>query len=119
MGGSGTLGLVLRNAGDADTSISGRLPDAGVPFARVGTGVFSGVKPDRPGAVEYTFAPTAVGPFSETLIVESNAGNVAVTLRGTGGSVAADFVIEGDVDLADLQTLQACFNGPNWPAACP
>ena len=26
---------------------------------------------------------------------------------------------DGDVDLSDFATFQACFNGPNRPAACP
>jgi GH15 family glucan-1,4-alpha-glucosidase len=32
---------------------------------------------------------------------------------------AADFDLDGDVDLTDFSTFQGCFNGPNRPAAQP
>jgi len=33
-------------------------------------------------------------------------------------TVPADLDFDGDVDLADFQTFQGCFNGPNRPTAC-
>ena len=32
---------------------------------------------------------------------------------------SAGFAAASDADLADSQHFQACFNGPNRPAACP
>ncbi len=43
---------------------------------------------------------------------------VSVTV-GDCDAADADFDNDGDVDLNDFSTFQACFNGPNRPPACP
>ena len=84
IGSSITVNLTIQNTGDARSFINGQFPAASAPFARVGTGIFSGLKPNASTTCAYTFAPAAVGPFSQSLKFLSNAGPVSVTISGTG-----------------------------------
>ncbi|TAL08928.1 MAG: hypothetical protein EPO02_11585 [Nitrospirae bacterium] len=102
--GSGvTVSMIIQNTGDAGSFINGQFPAASAPFARVGTGIFSGLKQNAYTACPYTFHPTAIGPFSQNLMFLSNAGPVSVTISGTGVSVCrADFNADGLFDGQDI-----------------
>ncbi|HYC53459.1 MAG TPA: choice-of-anchor D domain-containing protein, partial [Candidatus Binatia bacterium] len=86
VGSSITTAITIRNTGDEGSFINGQFPAASAPFARVGTGIFTGLKTDASTTCEYTFAPTAVGAFSQKIEILSNAGAMSVTISGTGSA---------------------------------
>lgn len=104
VGSSRTLVLGAENAGDPDTSLNGRFPEAKAPFFRVGNGVFSGVRPGRAAANKYSFFPTTTGEVTQHLAFESNAGPVIVTLtgRGVAPTCFGDLNQDGQVNTTDL-----------------
>jgi hypothetical protein len=76
--------MIIKNTGAAGSFINGSFPAASGPFARVGNPVFGGLKQDALTTCEYSFNPPELGPFSQTLTFLSNAGAIAVTIRGVG-----------------------------------
>ena len=84
VGSSITVNMTIQNTGGAESFINGQFPAVSAPFARVGSGLFSGLRQDAHSTCAYSFAPTAVGPFSQDLAFLSNAGPVSVTISGTG-----------------------------------
>jgi hypothetical protein len=55
-------------------------------------------------------------PFNG-LIDEVRISNIARVFGRTTAAAPGDFDLDGDVDLVDFLTFQACFNGPNRPPA--
>ncbi|MFT3683609.1 MAG: hypothetical protein QM783_01575 [Phycisphaerales bacterium] len=86
VGSSKTLGLMVSNTGAPETSINGRFPaPSGGPLTRVSNAdLFSGLHGGQWSAMPYTFTPTAVGPFSQTVTIVSTGGNATVTITGRG-----------------------------------
>ncbi|MBL0927635.1 MAG: hypothetical protein IBJ11_08280 [Phycisphaerales bacterium] len=84
IGSQATAQLVVENSGHAGSCINGQFPDAAAPFARTGSGAFSGLQPTAAMTCAYTFRPTSAGPVSQTLTLVSNSGPVSVTIRGVG-----------------------------------
>ena len=116
IGSSKTLGMLISNAGDANTALNGVFPTATAPFARVSaTGAFSALHTCEYKAATYTFSPTSIGPFSQTLIFASDGGNSAVTIRGDGvpaTTCPADFDGDGTVDFFDYDAFVMAFETP-------
>lgn len=83
IGSSVTRNMIITNTGSAGSFINGQFPVASAPFARVGTGIFSGLKPNEFAACPYTFTPSSIGGFGAGAMFLSNAGSVVVTLSGT------------------------------------
>ncbi len=79
VGSSVTVNMIIQNTGGAGSFINGQFPAASAPFARVGTGIFSGLSQNTDTACPYTFTPAAAGPFSQNLVFLSDAGAVNVT----------------------------------------
>jgi hypothetical protein len=84
VGTSSTHGMIIKNTGAAGSFINGSFPAASAPFARVGNSVFGGLKQDALTTCEYSFTPLELGSFSQTLTFLSNAGPIAMTIRGVG-----------------------------------
>jgi len=112
LGESKTLFMAATNMGDEGSCINGIFPEASGAFARVGTGVFSSLKPGGAAACGYTFTPSGFGSSEQTQLMTTNAGLVLVTLRGVGvaQNCAADLDINGVVDDADFQIFITEYN---------
>ena len=79
---SGTVGFL--NDGSAPVTISSASPP-GAPFSAAGVPAAGQViQPGAQVVVTVTFSPTAVGQFSGSLVVDSNGGDVPVSLAATG-----------------------------------
>lgn len=116
VGSSKTLGMLITNTGDPGTVINGRFPADVAPFNRnSSTGIFSGLRVGTFQAATYTFAPTSIGTFSQTLTFSSNGGPATVTIRGRGVSrCAADFDQSGVANVGDIFSFLSA-----WFSGCP
>lgn len=80
----------IQNTGQTGSFINGQFPSAAGAFARVGTGVFSGLKTGESAGCPYTFTPSAVGGTATFVMFLSNAGPATVLLTGAGVPVVAN-----------------------------
>ncbi len=93
------------------TSTSGQpveidaIDEASAPFARTGgdcpAAPFT-LEPGESCTLDYTFAPTATGPFDQTLVITSNVDPVEITLTGQGADALLS-VQPGAIDFGQVE----------------
>ena len=85
--------LTVSNVGGADLVING-VSSPGSPFSATGLpSAGSTLDPGQSVTLTFTFAPTAVGMFSDQVVVDTSAGQETVPLSGTAG-VAGNLVLD-------------------------
>jgi hypothetical protein len=91
VGNSSALGVTLTNAGNANAVISS-VAVTGAGFAASGVAVNTTIAPGQTAALNVTFAPTATGSVAGGIMIASNAGNISITLAGSGGQLSSHTV---------------------------
>jgi P pilus assembly chaperone PapD len=91
VGSSNSLGVTVTNTGSANAIVSSVLV-TGTGFGANGLGAGTTVPPGQTAALNVTFAPSATGSVVGTIAIASNAGNLSVTLAGSGGQLSSHTV---------------------------
>jgi len=101
-GSTSSLGLVLTNTGNANAIISSVLV-TGPGFSASGAGANTTVAPGQTAALNVTFTPSATGSATGAIAIASNAGNVSITLSGSGGQQSSHTVaLNWDASTSDV-----------------
>jgi hypothetical protein len=91
VGSNGSLGIVLRNNGNANVTISSVLV-TGAGFTASGAGANTTLAPGQTAALNVVFAPSLTGSAAGSIAVASNAGGLSIALTGTGGQLSSHSV---------------------------
>jgi hypothetical protein len=91
VGSSGSQSVTLTNAGNANLTIS-NVVVTGIGFSASGAGANTVLAPGQTAVLSVTFAPTATGSATGSIAIGSTAGNLSITLAGSGGQLSAHTV---------------------------
>jgi len=84
VGTPGNTTLTVTNLGGQGSALSGTLPGASGAFGPAGTSAFGPLDPGQGASQQYTYTPSVRGSNTQGITVTTNAGNLNLTLSGTG-----------------------------------